>query len=57
MWILEHIALWVIVFIIALAQVKDFKHAAQATGLFLIILYLFLGYFYLIIRMGGHIPI
>ena len=57
MWILEHLVLWIFIFFIALAQINDLKQATQATALFLILLYLFLGIFFIIIYMGGHIPI
>ena len=53
----EHLTIWIISFIIILAQLKDIKLAAKATGMFLVLLYLFFGYFFLIIYMGGHLTI
>ena len=55
MWILEHLALWVLVFLIAAAQCDNLKDTLKATGLFIVLLYLFMGGFFLIIFCGGHI--
>ena len=55
--IIGHLIMWVIIFGIALAQFNNIKLAIKATVMFLILLYLFFGYFFLIIYMGGHIPI
>lgn len=53
----EYFIIWVISFIIILAQLEDIKLAAKATAMFLILLYLFFGYLFLIVYMGGHLTI
>ena len=55
--VFEHLFIWVTVFIVACGQTENIKEASVITIMFMILLYTFFAYFYIIIKMGGHIPI
>ena len=55
--LLEHLAIWAIVFIVAIIQTEDIKMAASCTWRFMLILYFGFGILYLIVINGGHLTI
>ena len=55
--LLEHLAIWAIVFIVTIIQTEDLKMAASCTWRFMLILYLWFGILYLIVINGGHLTI
>lgn len=55
--VFEHLFIWVTVFIVACGQTENIKEASVITIMFMILLYTFFAYFYIVIKMGGHILI
>ena len=55
--LLEHLAIWIISFIVSLGLCDSIKSAAICTVGFMLALYGWLGISYIIIVNGGHIPI
>ena len=55
MIIIQHLIIWIVIFLIIASQANNIKEALKGTGLFLVLLYMFFGYLYLIVYLGGHL--